>query len=508
MRIAPFHAWTRSLLVMAALILWGGSLSAAEPGWFQGNDNAIPPPLRTISVSSMEELTSAWSEAKPGDLIEVADGVYTSTESVRLRANGTPEHPIVIRAKNRGKAVYSGPMRWRIEGAKWGVLEGFVFTHADGGKGLEIKNSEYFRITRNHFRLAQIPDKSKTHWVYFTQKTNHMRVDHNLFEDKHIVGNFVAFDGDKPSGGKKQVSQYNRIDHNHFRNMGPRAKNGLEVIRIGDSGMSMSSGFNVVEMNLFENCDGDPEVVSVKSCDNIVRNNTFRDCMGALCLRHGNRNVAHGNFFFQAGKKPCGGIRFYGDDHKIFNNYFEGLTGKTDETPLALSMGDTDTGPLDDRFRPHRVIVAFNTFVDCGSPTLLVGYDDGGKLRMPSIDCVIANNLFVGAANPIIKELHPQENLTWEGNIIHAKAGGIAGISLKQNEMRVVDPLLVREDGVFRLSEKSPAIGTAAGTYGFVRDDCDGQPRDATLDVGADEFAQSGMKRRPLTASDVGVAAP
>ena len=138
MRIAPFHAWTRSLLVMAALILWRGSLSAAEPSWFQGNDNAIPPPLRTISVSSMEELTSAWSDAKPGDLFEVADGVYTSTESVRLHANGTPEHPIVIRAKNRGKAVYSGPMRWRIDGAKWGVLEGFVFIHADGGKELRI----------------------------------------------------------------------------------------------------------------------------------------------------------------------------------------------------------------------------------------------------------------------------------------------------------------------------------------------------------------------------------
>ena len=406
MRITPFHAWIRSLLVMAALISWRGSLSAAEPSWFQGNDNAIPPPLRTISVSSMEELTSAWSDAKPGDLIEVADGVYTSTESVWLRANGTPEHPIVIRAKNRGKVVYSGPARWRIDGAKWCVVEGFVFIHADGGKGLEIKNSEYFRITRNHFRLAQVPDKSKTHWVYFTQKTNHMRVDHNLFEDKHILGNFIAFDGDKPGGGKEQVSQYNRIDH------------------------------------------------------------------------------------------------------RVFNNYFEGLTGKTDETPLALSMGDTDTGPLDARFRPHRVIVAFNTFVDCGSPTLLVGYDDGGRLRMPSIDCVIANNLFVGAASPIIKELHPQEDLTWEGNIIHVKAGGIAGISLKQSEMRVVDPLLVMKDGVFRLSEKSPAISAAAGTYRFVLDDCDGQPRNAPLDVGADEFIQSGVKHRPLTVSDVGVTAP
>ena len=37
----------------------------------------------------------------------------------------------------------------------------------------------------------------------------------------------------------------------------------------------MSSGFTVLEHNPFEDCDRDQEVVSVKSCDNIVRHNPY-----------------------------------------------------------------------------------------------------------------------------------------------------------------------------------------------------------------------------------------
>ncbi|MEO0875758.1 MAG: chondroitinase-B domain-containing protein, partial [Bacteroidota bacterium] len=51
--------------------------------------------------------------------------------------------------------------------------------------------------------------------------------------------------------------------------------------------MSLSSGYTIVEHNLFEDCDGDPEIVSVKSCDNIIRHNTFLASYGTLSLRHG-----------------------------------------------------------------------------------------------------------------------------------------------------------------------------------------------------------------------------
>lgn len=89
----------------------------------------------------------------------------------------------------------------------------------------------------------------------------------------------------------------------------------------------MSSGYTKIEQNLFENCDGDPERVFVKTCDNIIRYNTFLSSKGTVCLRNGNRTVVNGNYFLGQGKEGTGGIRFQGDEYKIYNNYFEGLTG-------------------------------------------------------------------------------------------------------------------------------------------------------------------------------------
>ena len=78
-----------------------------------------------------------------------------------------------------------------------------------------------------------------------------------------------------------------------------------------------------------ERCDGEIEIISSKSCENVYRNNTFRDSEGCLTLRHGNRCVVDGNFFLGNGSegKPTGGVRVIGEEHVITNNYFDGTTG-------------------------------------------------------------------------------------------------------------------------------------------------------------------------------------
>jgi len=55
----------------------------------------------------------------------------------------------------------------------------------------------------------------------------------------------------------------------------------------------------VVESNLFDRCDGELEIISSKSCENVYRHNTFLDCAGMLTLRHGNRCTVEGNFFIR-----------------------------------------------------------------------------------------------------------------------------------------------------------------------------------------------------------------
>ena len=88
-----------------------------------------PPPRRTVAVSTAEELRRACAEAKGGDLIEAADGTYELQEPILLRRRGTREKPIVIRAKQRGKAIVSGNAGFRLQECAHVFIEGLSFTH-------------------------------------------------------------------------------------------------------------------------------------------------------------------------------------------------------------------------------------------------------------------------------------------------------------------------------------------------------------------------------------------
>jgi hypothetical protein len=57
-------------------------------------------------------------------------------------------------------------------------------------------------------------------------------------------------------------------------------------------------------------------------------------------------------------------------------------------------------------------------------------------------------------------------------------------------------------DGLWRPSATSPAIDGASPAY--VTHDFDGQPRIGLFDIGADEFSNAQIVRKPLTANDVG----
>ncbi len=197
-------------------------------------------------------------------------------------------------------------------------------------------------------------------------RSGNNKIDYNVFDGKTQPGKFIVIDGNID-----QQSRSDTISYNLFKNNGPRVDNEKESIRVGVSALTRSSGFTVLEYNRFEDCDGDPEVVSIKSCDNIIRYNTFVRCLGTLSLRQGFRNTAEGNYFFGEGKTAifngstigCGGIRVYGKDHKIINNYFSGLTGSKWDAAITITNGDATNTNFNnsDHNVPENVVVAFNT---------------------------------------------------------------------------------------------------------------------------------------------------
>ncbi|MBI5473137.1 MAG: T9SS type A sorting domain-containing protein [Ignavibacteriae bacterium] len=461
-------------------------------------------PPRTLVVSTLTALKNAITAAVPGDSIIVANGVYSGSGTTITRS-GTAAFPIVIKAQNRGMAQFAGNFYFNPRSAAYVVIEGFLFTSADVTV-IKTESCHHIRITRNTFRLTET---SSLKWVLIggtwnqaLPNSHHNRIDHNLFEEKHQHGNYITIDGSpEPTS---YASQYDLIDHNHFRNIGPRATNEMESIRIGVSSMSNSSAFTTVEYNLFEDCDGDPEIVSVKTHDNIIRYNTFRRSQGTVCLRQGHRSTVEGNFFFGEGKSGTGGVRIYGDDHTVINNYFEGLTGTTWDAPITLTNGDYDGGTnYSAHWQINRATIAFNSLVN-NDRGIEIGFANNGSYNKPPRDVVIANNLVIGSQNELVKIITSPVNMTWSGNIMYPVAPAVLGIAATPSQIKVADPLLHRVDSLWKLSASSPAIDSSVGSYPSVVADIDGQTRDARKDIGADEYSGAAISRRPLTAADVG----
>jgi len=448
---------------------------------------ATAPKLRAanVDVDSLDALTKAIDKAKPGDHIVLADGKYTSKETISIKRAGAAEQPIVIAAKTVGGAEISGDAGFTISnGAAYVVVKGFVFTHKAGSMNIDAK-AHHCRITRNIFAL-KVDGRS----TYMTVDGDDNEIDHNMFRDKKTEGQMLMI-----QGPGTQMAKRNWVHHNYFLDFGKGAPNNASGLHIGSSHRSMDSGFSVAEYNLFVRNIGENEgAICNKSSDNIYRFNTIVDST-ELSLRHGHRVQVYGNFMLNSS-----GLRFFAHDHEIYSNYFEQC-----RPAIAIGNGDNTIppGPLTSHEKPERVKVVYNTLVNNRANVQLGGRKNG----LGADDFVFANNIIQGG-NKAVTLAGPLKNPKWEGNIIWKTDGGAGDIPAEG--FREVDPKLVKGDcGVYHLDKESPASGKGVGSYPFVTVDIDGQPRtEGKLDVGADQFSTATAIPCPLTAADVGPSAP
>jgi poly(beta-D-mannuronate) lyase len=298
------------------------------------------------------------------------------------------------------------------------------------------------------------------------------------------MGRFIAVRGDG-----SQIAQRLWIHHNYFFNFPFQGgANGAEPFQFGLSGLSLSSSNSIVEHNLFEKCHGENELLSVKASRVTIRHNTIRDCPAQLTLRHGNFCQVYGNYFINT---P--GLRIFGDDHIIHSNYFENCS-------IAINIGNggaevADGAPLVSHDRPDRVLIAFNTMVNNTRNYLQTPRTNG----IGATYITFVNNIIQGGG-PAAEISGPYSNPVWNGNIIFNTQQG----DMPAETFKTADPKLVKDGaGVFRLSKKSPAVKKGS-LNPSVTVDMDGQARDTSPDIGADEISSEPVKARMLTAAQVG----
>ncbi len=457
-------------------------------------------------VNTNTELQNAVSNAQAGTIIELADGTWTNVQ-LSINVTATASQPCVIKAQNPGNVFFEGRSNISL-GGSYIIFEGVIFQNASGLisnndriepiiEFRDTSNNDCFNCTVRNIKVdayngtsAQEEDVFK--WVIIYGAYN--EVSYSSFIGKNGVGSIIN------DNHNNSTPDYSKIHHNYFADRVPvnndvLGLNDQDAIRIGVSTTSLSDSFTEVYDNLFNNWAGEVEIISNKSGSNKYYNNTFRDYQGTLTLRHGNNTEVYGNYFFGNNNSFSGGVRIIGEDHKVYNNYFEGLryrkpSGSGSSTTGALNvMNGLENSPLSGYYQVKNVLVVNNTLVDCDLG-IRIGTSLSGATLAPE-NLIVANNIILNSSDNAFQETTaPIGNSIYEGNITQNGSWDLSnGVNSNQT---VTSGLLTSGSDFYRLATGSAAIDAGVGTYSFLTNDILYGNRDANFDAGAEEFGAGG----------------
>ena len=377
----------------------------------------LPPCQRTVPVGG---------DTLAGAVAAAAAGRLPAGRGRRVRAGspsapgGPPRRPSCSAPPTGAPPCSRG--RLQLDGAAHVVIEGFDYM---GASGVTITNANHNRITRSRFRLGGGT------WVSINGTSDSNRFDHNELGPMTAQGHFI-----NPTG----LSERTRIDHNYFHDFAPCGGNGCEAISLGCCGAVADAHetFNVVEHNLLVNCDGESEMIGMKSSSNTIRFNTIRTSRGQISFRAGKKNTAHSNYILGGGKPGTQGIRLLDEDHLVYNNYVD-VAG----FPLRMQHGDVPGFPPIKRAR-----VVHNTFVVNGAAIEL----GGTSHSVAPAESTFANNLILGSAT---LDQRARPRIALAGNIAFPM-GGTLGVDKPADQIEVLDPQLTRVGEIWRPTRRQP----------------------------------------------------
>ena len=348
---------------MKKILLLNGCLLAYTFSWCQ-----------PIVVKNITEFNKANTLARPGDTIVLQNGAWNQV-ALKIDCQGTKEKPIVWKAQVAGKVLISGQSTLKI-GGSYLVVDGLHFVNGFSGDDAVITFCTNERTVANNCRVTNTvidnfnnPKRlDENYWISFYGKNN--RLDHGSFLNKKNMGVLLAVLLDD----ERSRNNFHSIDHNYFGIRLPLASNTGEIIRVGVSQHCEFNSNTQITDNYFEHCDGEAEIISIKSCHNNIRNNLFKECQGAVVLRHGNYNTLENNVFLGNGKAGTGGVRIINKGQWVINNYFYQCRGEGFRAPLSI-MNGVPNSPAFRYVAVTDAVIANNSFVDCSPLSFCLGAD-------------------------------------------------------------------------------------------------------------------------------------
>ena len=470
-------------------------------------------------VSTNYELNAAISNASAGTTIILANQTWTDVQ-ININKTGTESNPITIKAQTPGNVFFEGRSNISL-GGSYIIFEGVIFQNASGliTNGDKIEPIIEFRDTSNNdcvncivrnikidsYNGTSSQETLKFKWIIIYGEYN--EVSYSSFIGKNGVGSIIN------DNHNNSTPDYSKIHHNYFADRVPvnNDVNGLndqDAIRIGVSTTSLSDSFTEVYDNFFNNWSGEVEIISNKCGSNKYYNNTFRDFQGTLTLRHGNNTEVYGNYFFANNNSFSGGIRVIGEDHKIYNNYIEGVnhrkpsgSGSGATGGINVSNGKPNSA-LNEYYQVKNVQIINNTLVNCDL-AIRIGTKVNSTLTLAPENLIVANNIMLNSSDSAFEETTvPFGTSIYEGNI--TQNGNWDLINGLNSNQTVTSGLLTSGSDFYNITSGSAALNSGLGTYNFLTTDITGGIRSTDFDTGAEEF-NSGGTNLPYSITDVGL---
>ncbi|WP_316813333.1 polysaccharide lyase 6 family protein [Pedobacter heparinus] len=368
---------------------------------------------RQVIVDSPEALKAAVAKAKPGDVVYLKDREWNNA-AIQLEGKGTALAPVTIMPQTPGGVVFSGQSYLQLAG-EYLLLKGFHFKNGYSPKREVLS----FRISKdklaNHCRLSGIVIEDYSHperfrsdtWITLYGKNN--RIDHSTFVNKLNSGPVIIAELDDERSRQNNHS----IDSNYFKGRQRFGSNGGETIRIGVSRYSLTASGTKIRYNYFERCNGEVEIVSIKSGENQVSFNTFFECEGGLVLRHGSGNVVEGNFFIGNNKPFTGGVRVINPRQKVINNVFWQLRGNNFRSALSVLNG-VPNSLINRYYQVKDAEISHNTF--CYSESILFGAGKDAERTLAPENVSFKNNLVLTRNDQVYTDANNDKGIVFAAN--------------------------------------------------------------------------------------------
>jgi len=372
-------------------------------------------------VKDQKAFVDAVEKAEPGDTIKLANGTWEDFE-ILFVGQGEKDNPISLMAETPGEVFLTGQSNLRL-GGEYLEVSGLIFKDGYTPTKEVISFRQNKKKLAHNSRVSEIvidnynqPERYEVDfWVMMYGKNN--RFDHNHLVGKRNKGVTMAV----RMNTEESRENYHRIDYNYF---GPRpilGSNGGETLRIGTSHYSRSNSNTTVENNYFDRCDGELEIISSKSGQNKILNNTFFESRGTLTMRHGNDTLVEGNVFFGNGVDHTGGIRVINARQTVRNNYMEGLKGTRFGGALVV-MNGVPNGPIN-RYDPViGAVIENNSLIN--SDNLQLGAGSDQERSGPPSDTRFESNLIFND----------------DGRDVFTVYDDMSGIDFKDNVLGSMDP--------------------------------------------------------------------